>query len=45
MIYVEEKLKYVVLRNTHEGDINFAAELEQRPNNALFVGQWRNMNR
>jgi RimJ/RimL family protein N-acetyltransferase len=40
MIRVEEKLKSIVLRNTREADINYVVDVEQRPDNALYVGQW-----
>ncbi|MFT4144453.1 MAG: GNAT family protein [Mobilitalea sp.] len=40
MVRVEEKLKNIVLRNTREADINYVADFKQRPDNALYVGQW-----
>ena len=40
MIRIEENLNSIVLRNTHEADINYVIDLEQRPDNALYVGQW-----
>lgn len=40
MVRVEEKLNNIVLRNTREADINYVVDFEQRPDNALFVGQW-----
>lgn len=40
MIRVEEKLNSIVLRNTREADINYVVDFEQRPDNAIYVGQW-----
>lgn len=40
MIQIEEKLNSIVLRNTREADINYVVDFEQRPDNALYVGQW-----
>ena len=40
MIQVEEKGQSILLRNTCEADINYVIDFEQRPDNALYVGQW-----
>lgn len=40
MIQVEEKLKNILIRNTREADIDYVIDFEQRPDNALYVGQW-----
>ncbi len=40
MIQVEDKLYNIVLRNTREADMNYVVEVEQRPDNAIYVGQW-----
>ncbi len=40
MIKIEEITKRILLRNTHEIDINHVLDFEQRSDNKPFVGQW-----
>lgn len=40
MIAIDEKNEHITLRNTTEHDLNYVVNLEQRPDNGLYVGQW-----
>lgn len=37
---IEERTERILLRSTGDQDIDFVIDLEQRPDNRLYIGQW-----